>query len=101
MGSSALAFAASAHEAQQIPPGALPALFQSALEPPLLGALLATLAAAPADDDVVRAWVLAYMCALPRVPRFRTLVLLLEPRELGAARGVVAALGGVEGWEGV
>jgi hypothetical protein len=86
---------------QQIPPGALPALFQSALEPPLLGALLATLAAAPADDDTVRAWVRAYMCALPRVPRFRTLVLLLEPRELGAARGVVAALGGVEGWEGV
>jgi hypothetical protein len=49
----------------------------------------------------VGAWVRAYMRALPRVPCFRTLVLLLEPRELGAARGVVAALGDVEGWEGV
>jgi hypothetical protein len=53
------------------------------------------------DDEPVGAWVRAYMRALPRVPCFRTLVLLLEPRELGAARGVVAALGDVEGWEGV
>jgi hypothetical protein len=74
-----------------MPPGRFPTLFQSALDPPLLGALLAMVATAPTEHEAVRARVRAGA----RMLRFRTLVLLLKPR------GVVAALGSVEGQEGV
>jgi len=73
-----------------IHPTSLPAFLGASLEPTLLASLIPVLAAGPEHaeatprDDTVR----AYMCALTRVQRFRTVVLFLSSAERSAARAV-------------
>ncbi|KAJ7103106.1 hypothetical protein B0H15DRAFT_1016937 [Mycena belliarum] len=107
----------------KIPPGALPALFQTSLEPALLAeaadALAAGLALATGDastagdsgdaraDKEAKEAAAAYLHAFARVPRFATVVRLLSTAERARVRGVWGVLGvgvvradGAEGVEG-
>ncbi|PCH40316.1 TPR-like protein [Wolfiporia cocos MD-104 SS10] len=76
----------------EIPPPALPALFQSSLDATLLGSMLHTfrdvLTAGGADGDAVRAQVCAYLTSLARVPRFGTVLLFMSAEERKLAREV-------------
>ncbi|KAF8204337.1 hypothetical protein K438DRAFT_2014989 [Mycena galopus ATCC 62051] len=77
----------------QIPPTALPALFQTSLEPALFVEIADTLGArAGTDGDLVA----AYMRAFSGVPRFGTVVRLLSRGEKARVREAWGALG-VEG----
>jgi hypothetical protein len=73
---------------QTIPPTSLPALFGASLEPILLASLIPVLATATTSPDAVR----AYMCALTRVPRFKTVAQFLSRAEQDAARAVWEAV---------
>ncbi|KAJ7016835.1 hypothetical protein C8F04DRAFT_1159197 [Mycena alexandri] len=93
----------------QIPPSALPSLFQTSLEPALFAEVVDTLGAAlEADaDNADKDTVVAYMCAFPAVPRFGTVVRFLSRPEKARVRAMWGALGvgsgsgvGAEGTEG-
>lgn len=91
---------------QQIPPIAIPGLFQTSLEAETLASIIETLAAAldgAASQPDLRRWVHAYTDSIARVPRFQTLILFMSAEEKTAARGLLSALEdagmGVEGWE--
>ncbi|KAH9966152.1 hypothetical protein BJV74DRAFT_289932 [Russula compacta] len=74
-----------------IPPTTLPALVGASLEPALLASLIPVLAAAADSEQhesTSRDTVKAFMCALARVPRFRTVVQFLSRAERSAARAV-------------
>ncbi|KAJ7201254.1 hypothetical protein GGX14DRAFT_655950 [Mycena pura] len=75
----------------QIPPGALPSLFQMSFEPGLFVEIIDVLeAAAPsAGLDAVG----AYMRAFPGVPRFGTVLRFLSAAERACVRGVWSTLG--------
>ncbi|KAJ7665318.1 hypothetical protein DFH06DRAFT_1323710 [Mycena polygramma] len=75
----------------QIPPPALPALFQTSLEPELLAEIVDTLAAALPSADA--GTVAAYMRAFPGVARFGTVVRFLSRAEKARVRGLWGALG--------
>lgn len=79
-----------------VPPAALPALFQASLDAALLAGVLSTLrdALRAAPEEEMQARVRAYMQALPRVPRFGTVVLFMSDAERGVARDVWELLGG-------
>lgn len=81
---------------QAVPPAALPALFQASLDAALLAGMLSTLrdALRAAPGEEMQARVLAYMQALPRVPRFGAVVLFMSDAERGVARDVWELLGG-------
>ena len=74
---------------QMIHPTSLPALIGASLEPTLLASLIPVLAAGPEHTEATpRDTVRAYMCALTRVQRFKTVVLFLSSAERNAARAV-------------
>ncbi|KZP26273.1 hypothetical protein FIBSPDRAFT_949450 [Athelia psychrophila] len=85
-----------------IPPQALPALFQTSLEPPLLVSILATFqskikldpAAASAETAMKdRAHMREYMAAFARVPRFSFVVMFMSTSEKEVAKDVWEGLG--------
>lgn len=84
------------HLLNAVPPAALPALFQASLDAALLAGMLSTLrdALRAAPGEEMQARVLAYMQALPRVPRFGAVVLFMSDAERGVARDVWELLGG-------
>jgi hypothetical protein len=91
---------------QQIPPGAIPGLFQTSLEAETLASVVKTLAAAldaAASESDLRLWVHAYAAAVAQVPRFQTLTLFMSTDEKAVARSMLGALDdagmAVEGWE--
>ncbi|KAJ7687450.1 hypothetical protein B0H17DRAFT_1070256 [Mycena rosella] len=76
----------------RIPPDALPALFQTSLEPALFVEVVDVLGAAAgtgADTETAA----AYMHTFPRVPRFGTVVRFLSAAEKARVRAVWGALG--------
>ncbi|KAJ6486194.1 hypothetical protein C8R47DRAFT_1278683 [Mycena vitilis] len=75
----------------QIPPPALPALFQTSLEPALFFEIVDTLAAALPSAEA--STVAAYVRAFPSVPRFGTVVRFLSRTEKARVRGLWSALG--------
>ncbi|KAJ7651469.1 hypothetical protein DFH06DRAFT_1094467 [Mycena polygramma] len=75
----------------QIPPPALPALFQTSLEPALFAEIVDTLAAALPSAEA--GTVAAYMRAFPGVARFGTVVRFLSRAEKARVRGLWGALG--------
>ncbi|KZT11767.1 TPR-like protein [Laetiporus sulphureus 93-53] len=87
----------------EIPPSALPSLFQSSLEPSLLAELLHVFrdALSSGVDPSTAVRVQEYMLGLARVPRFSTVVLFMNKEERALAREVWSLAGGAEGAEGV
>ncbi|KAJ7269276.1 hypothetical protein B0H12DRAFT_1094983 [Mycena haematopus] len=82
----------------QIPPPALPALFQTSLDPALFVEIVDTLGAhISAGTDAGRERVEAYMRAFSGVPRFGTVVRLLSRAEKARVREVCGVFGRAEG----
>ncbi|CDO75142.1 hypothetical protein BN946_scf184639.g4 [Trametes cinnabarina] len=85
---------------RQIPPTRLPVLFKTSLDPAILAAilhsLLVSLSAAPEDEERLRV-VRGYMVNLPRVPRFKTVSLMMSPAERADAQAVWDLLGRYQG----
>ncbi|KAJ6601386.1 hypothetical protein DFH09DRAFT_1355547 [Mycena vulgaris] len=79
----------------QIPPDALPALFQTSLEPAVFAEAVDALGAAAAGEGVGvdTAAAEAYLRAFARVPRFGTVVRFLSRAEKARVRAVWGALG--------
>ncbi|KAJ6541939.1 hypothetical protein B0H19DRAFT_1175283 [Mycena capillaripes] len=75
----------------QIPPAALPALFQTSLEPALFAEIVDTLGVVLPSADV--GTVAAYMRAFPGVARFGTVVRFLSRAEKARVRAVWGELG--------
>jgi hypothetical protein len=73
--------------AQTLPPSSLPAFFGASLEPALLASFIPVLAEAAPPTNARE-----FMCALARVPRFRTVVRFLSASERGAARALWATV---------
>ncbi|KAJ7897362.1 hypothetical protein B0H14DRAFT_3425379 [Mycena olivaceomarginata] len=82
----------------QIPPAALPTLFQTSLDPALFVEIVDTLGARATTDGEL---VAGYMRAFSSVPRFGTVVRFLSRSEKTRVREVWGALGVGAGAEGV
>ncbi|KAF8574207.1 hypothetical protein K439DRAFT_866809 [Ramaria rubella] len=73
-----------------VPPESLPALFQNSLEPEFLVSILKFFeaVASPATSHILS----LYMSALTLIPRFKTILLFLSPKEKDIARAVWDAI---------
>ncbi|EIM85824.1 uncharacterized protein STEHIDRAFT_121842 [Stereum hirsutum FP-91666 SS1] len=85
----------------QIPPPALPTLFQTSLEPSLLSSILTVLRALLSThlsaQPELKSWVRAYMVHFARVPRFGTIILFTSKAEKEVIEEVWRAVGEEEG----
>ncbi|KAI0350330.1 hypothetical protein OH77DRAFT_1489178 [Trametes cingulata] len=81
---------------RQIPATRLPFLFKTSLEPSVLAAILRTLhialMAGPSDEERLRV-ARSYMVNLPRVPRFKTVILMMSADERKHVQAIWDMLG--------
>ncbi|KAI0029481.1 hypothetical protein K488DRAFT_80143 [Vararia minispora EC-137] len=86
----------------RIPPSALPSLFQTSLETPLLLSVLDTFhtlltsSAYETERHDLRNWIRQYLVHFPQVPRFGTVVLFLSSNEKALTKEVLREAGADE-----